>query len=130
MSILRSGLDRITILVGNYYDVEFEKLRGKRRFLRVVQARHIAFWLMRRAGYSLDEIGEYFLRDHTTVLHGEQQTNYRLEIEDDLPAQIKQIVGYLGRAQHWKHDPLSSLERRLSEKPSGNKAWREKFSGE
>ena len=47
-----------------------EQLKGKRRTASVALPRQMAMFLMRRqTTLSLSEIGRFFDRDHTTVIH-------------------------------------------------------------
>jgi chromosomal replication initiation ATPase DnaA len=57
---------------------------GMREFMtcashRVAHARYEAMWEMRQAGRSYPQIGEFFGRDHTTVLHGVRVHERRLQ---------------------------------------------------
>lgn len=54
----RTGITRTAIL-------------GRDRFAEVVHARHLAMWLIRtQLDWSYPQIGRWFGRDHTTVIHG------------------------------------------------------------
>lgn len=46
------------------------EIRGLSRVARVVQPRQEVMWLAAKAGKSTPEIGRFFSRDHTTVIHG------------------------------------------------------------
>ncbi|MGH7724759.1 MAG: chromosomal replication initiator protein DnaA [Candidatus Eiseniibacteriota bacterium] len=62
--------DSIANLVAQHYGITREQLRGKRRTNSVALPRQIAMYLMRRqTTLSLSEIGRFFDRDHTTVIH-------------------------------------------------------------
>lgn len=54
--------------------IGLSEITGPYRDKRLVMARH-PLWhhLNKRAGFSLNEIGAYFNRDHTTILHGVQK---------------------------------------------------------
>ena len=54
-------------------DAIFSGYRGK----SVVAARQEAMALCRKHGYSLPEIGRFFNRDHTTVLHAVRKMNHK-----------------------------------------------------
>ena len=53
------------------YVVDVDELHGPSRHGLVTEARHVAWGLLRREGWSLAELGELTGgRHHTTVLHG------------------------------------------------------------
>jgi chromosomal replication initiator protein len=62
---------RIAQATAAYYSLPIEVLRGSRRTNNIALPRQVAMYLMRKhTGMSLTAIGEWFRRDHTTVLHG------------------------------------------------------------
>ncbi len=62
--------DRIVDVVAAHYGITREQLKGKRRTNSVALPRQVAMFLMRRqTTLSLAEIGRFFDRDHTTVIH-------------------------------------------------------------
>jgi len=62
--------DRIVDVVAGHYGITREQLKSKRRTNSVALPRQVAMYLMRRqTTLSLAEIGRFFDRDHTTVIH-------------------------------------------------------------
>ena len=62
--------DAIVLVVATHYGITRDQLKGKRRTNSVALPRQIAMYLMRRqTTLSLSEIGRFFDRDHTTVIH-------------------------------------------------------------
>ncbi len=62
--------DRIVEVVAAHYGITREQLKSKRRTNSVALPRQVAMYLMRRqTTLSLAEIGRFFDRDHTTVIH-------------------------------------------------------------
>jgi chromosomal replication initiator protein len=62
--------DAIVLAVASHYGITREQLKGKRRTNSVALPRQVAMYLMRRqTTLSLSEIGRFFDRDHTTVIH-------------------------------------------------------------
>ncbi len=62
--------DSIVLVVATHYGITRDQLKGKRRTNSVALPRQIAMYLMRRqTTLSLSEIGRFFDRDHTTVIH-------------------------------------------------------------
>lgn len=61
-------------------------IMSKRKDRRCVRPRWVAFYLLHESyGYSLPQIGRFFGKDHTTILHGVQQL-IRLRDEGDAVA--------------------------------------------
>ncbi|MEP7028021.1 MAG: helix-turn-helix domain-containing protein, partial [Candidatus Eisenbacteria bacterium] len=74
--------DAIVHVVSGHYGITREQLKGKRRTNSVALPRQVAMFLMRRqTTLSLSEIGRFFDRDHTTVIHACSKIE-RLMIED------------------------------------------------
>jgi chromosomal replication initiator protein len=66
----RASVDRVEALVGQALNVEPRHLVSSQRNVRVVFARQVAMYFMKKMlGLSLSVIGERYDRDHTTVLH-------------------------------------------------------------
>ncbi len=62
---------RILRLTAETWGLDLSDLSGPKRHRHVVEARHVAMYLLRAyTGLSLPEIGKMLHRDHTTVLHG------------------------------------------------------------
>ncbi len=62
--------ESIVHVVAQHYGITREQLKGKRRTASVALPRQLALFLMRRQPtLSLSEIGRFFDRDHTTVIH-------------------------------------------------------------
>ena len=84
--------ERIAMAVSDYYDVDLEVLRGKKRDRAVVVPRQIAMYLMREeTDVSLLRIGaELGGRDHSTVLHAcrkiDQEASRNEELRRELAA--------------------------------------------
>jgi chromosomal replication initiator protein len=64
-----SPLERIAARVAERYRVPVKALRGPSRVRNVARARQVAMSVARAAGFSFPQIGAYFRRDHTTVMH-------------------------------------------------------------
>lgn len=76
-----------------YYQFDVSVLIGKTRHRNVVQARHIAMYLIRENTIlSLSQIGKLFGgRDHTSVLHGIQKIKSRLSTDETIATEIASI---------------------------------------
>ena len=74
--------ESIVHVVATHYGITREQLKGKRRTNSVALPRQMAMYLMRRmTTLSLSEIGRFFDRDHTTVIHACEKIE-RLRIAD------------------------------------------------
>lgn len=73
-------MKEIAILVAERHGVTLEDLRGPSRRLRASRPRQEAMALiMAQKRYSYPQVGRFFNRDHTTVIHGERAYQKRLE---------------------------------------------------
>ena len=79
----RPSLSQIAKTSAKHFGVSVSDLRGPSRRRAIVAARNVAMYLARNlTNTSLDRIGTYFgKRDHTTVSHGCQRVEERLETE-------------------------------------------------
>src|SRR5690606_8687052 len=69
---MRKGVRPMDVLrvTANAYNLKLSQLKGKRRLARIVLPRQVAMYLMRtELGLQFEGIGDYFDRDHTTVMH-------------------------------------------------------------
>lgn len=88
--------DAISIIseVSGYYDVSLDAIKSNRRHRRIVEARHMVMYILKKkTDMSLRVIGEMLGdRDHTTVIHG---INAVKRLSDVYP-KIKQDMEFLG----------------------------------
>ncbi len=87
----------IVRVVGDFYNVTDEELRGSRRTRRIAQPRQVVMYLMREeTDASLPQIGaELGGRDHTTVLYGYERVRARLEQENQFKREVMLLKGQL-----------------------------------
>ena len=85
--------ERIAMAVSEYYDVELEVLRGKKRDRAVVVPRQIAMYLMRaETDVSLLRIGaELGGRDHSTVLHACKKIDQEVSRNEELRRELAAV---------------------------------------
>lgn len=75
-----------------HYEVEPESLRSSGRAREVVVPRQVAMYLIRElTTHSLPEIGQFFGRDHSTVLHAVQRVGDQLARDSEFGAQLDAI---------------------------------------
>lgn len=86
-----SWTTRVFSAVCQHYDVSGDDVLSDARARYVINARHVAIWLMRDAGRTYSEIGREMGRDHTSVIHACR----RVEGRPDLLAVAAEIRGLL-----------------------------------
>lgn len=70
----RAMADQCVAEVAQHYGVTVERIFCKRRLKGIVEARQHAYFTVRRlTGWSYTQCGEYFGRNHATILHGVRQ---------------------------------------------------------
>ncbi len=80
--------------VADHFAVPLELLKGSGRAREVVVPRQVAMFLIRDlTGHSLPEVGLFFARDHSTVLHATQKVTEQLGRD----AELAHHVGMLRR---------------------------------
>lgn len=81
--------EEIIRVVCKHFNVTIAQLKQKNRKHGVVFARQVAYYLLSTVGKSTcTKIGEYFNRDHTTVLYGTQAVRNYIDTD---PARKKEI---------------------------------------
>jgi len=76
---LRPTMRSITADVAKRHGLTVEDLRGPERRQAAVRARHEAMAIIRAQGrFSLPQIGKFFNRDHTTVIHALRRVEERM----------------------------------------------------
>lgn len=69
-------------VVARFYDVSVSELLGRRRYTQIAEIRAVCLYLVRKhTRYSLEEIGSFFDRDHSTVLVRIRRIAERVERE-------------------------------------------------
>jgi chromosomal replication initiation ATPase DnaA len=61
--------DQLSDTTARLFGVSRADLIGTNRTARVAQARHALAWALRRNDWSLEAIGDYLRRDHTTIIY-------------------------------------------------------------
>lgn len=76
-------MPEIAALVAKARGLTMEELRGESRKWEFAHPRQEAMWLMRRAGRTTTQIGKFFGRDHSTVVHAEQAYAGRMSTQQE-----------------------------------------------
>jgi len=75
--------DTVVRYVCRYYGVDESQLKGPHRSKNIVEPRQIAAYLIRElTHYKPEDIGQYFNRDRSTVVHSIQKVQDRLSCKD------------------------------------------------
>jgi chromosomal replication initiator protein len=84
---------RIQPIVAKHFGVARARLLGRRRQPRIVLARHVAILLCLEMirGASLNMVGLWFHRDHTTVLHARERMRRKIATDRKFAKQIEEL---------------------------------------
>lgn len=81
--------ERIRAVVAEHYGVTEEDLRSPKRNKEYTLPRHIACYLIREmTGASFQQIGRFFDRDHTSIMHGINKIREEVNANNQLAATI------------------------------------------
>ena len=98
VTIRRLSIEEIVKAVCSTYDVTYADMLSNNRTQPLATARQVAMFLARKlTGNSTPTVANEFKRNHTTVLHGTQAIQKRIDVEPDLKKTIEQITEQLGR---------------------------------
>ena len=88
----------ITSTVGEFFGVNPNSLKGKQRKREILVPRQVSMFLMRElTSLSLEEIGSFFGRDHSTVLNAIKRINSKMSEDSFFKRKILDIrEGLLG----------------------------------
>jgi chromosomal replication initiator protein len=91
-------LDRIAQVTADHFNVSVDLMRGKRRTNTIALPRQVAMYLARqRTSLSLSDVGAWFKRDHTTVLHACGKIDHMRESDSRVGAAVREILERLER---------------------------------
>ena len=76
--------------------VTTEQIKGTGRARDIVVPRQIAMYLIREmTSHSLPEIGQYFGRDHSTVMHAINKVSENIKKDEEMAAQVSRLRQHL-----------------------------------
>lgn len=85
-------VDLIIELVANYHNISIEDIKGKVRTRNIAVPRQIAMYLSRElTGESLPKIGEYFGKDHSTVIHACTKISELMNNDSEIKMTVENI---------------------------------------
>jgi Bacterial dnaA protein helix-turn-helix len=85
-------LHAIVRTIEQSYGIDRGVLQCSARTAKLVESRQIAYYLLHEVGKAtLKKIGRILERDHTTVLHGIQRTNERMQKDGEFAMRVAAI---------------------------------------
>lgn len=81
-----------------YSNVDEEQIMGRTRLRNVVNIRQVAMYAMRQhfgTAVSVEKIGQYFNRDHSTVIHATRCCRENARFDKDLKNSLISLNDYL-----------------------------------
>lgn len=66
-------MEEIIEAVARYFSVKPEALKAKNKKRTVVEVRWVAYYILRKYKFTLEDIADAFGQNHTTVMHGLEQ---------------------------------------------------------
>jgi chromosomal replication initiator protein len=80
-------------IVAGQYGLARAQLLGRRRLPHIVLARHIATLLCLEMlrGASLPQVGRWFHRDHTSVLHARDAMRRKIAVDPEFARQVEEL---------------------------------------
>ena len=86
------SIDRIIKTVAEYFNISSSDIRGKKRTKNIAWPRQIAMYIINHIGeYSMNEIGNEFGKDHTTVIYAIQKVEDSIKSNPMLEPTIQKI---------------------------------------
>lgn len=96
----RPTMEQISEVVAEEFGVSVAELKSKSRLRRMCAPRQVAMWLGRKLTLgSLEDIGRFFERDHTTVLYGMNRVYDRMTRDKFFRESLETLVSRLGGDQ-------------------------------
>jgi chromosomal replication initiator protein len=89
-------------IVAERFGLTRGQLLGRRRLPHIVRGRHIAMLLCLEMlpGASLPQVGRWFGRDHTTVLHARDAMCRKIAVYPEFAEQVEELRQLIIKAAH------------------------------
>lgn len=86
-------LEKIISVVSNKYGITVSDIKSKKKTESVVNARHVAIYISRQiTNLTLDEIGEFFSRDHSTIHSSLNKIEINIKTKKNYEEEINSII--------------------------------------
>ncbi|ADY25180.1 Chromosomal replication initiator protein dnaA [Deinococcus proteolyticus MRP] len=93
---LQVEMSEVVRAAAQLFEVTTEQIRGTGRARDIVVPRQIAMYLIRElTPHSLPEIGQYFGRDHSTVMHAVSKVSESIKKDEEMAAQVSRLRRHL-----------------------------------
>ena len=93
------SIDRIIKAVAEYFNISSADIRGRKRTKNIAWPRQIAMYIINHLGeYSMNEIGNEFSKDHTTVIYAIQKVEDSIKSNPTLEPLIQKIEANIQEA--------------------------------
>ncbi len=106
--------DQLITTTAWLFNVDKGLLMGDCRVARVAEARQALAWALRQAGWSLESIGDFLHRDHTTIIYAVKVIDRRRQHDQRLAERLTALVVDSGAPIDWKARVVQ-LEARVGE---------------
>lgn len=85
-------VEKILNRVAQKYEVSVESIKGTRRTKSIVQARHVAIYLIRElTAMSFPQLGKLFSKDHSSVMSSYNKIEEAIKKEDPFALEIREL---------------------------------------
>lgn len=89
-------LENIADKISSFYGLSIKDLKSKKRSAQVTTARQICMYLSRKlTDFSHTEIGNFYEKDHSTVIHSEKQIKEKIKMDPSLEQIINNFKAQL-----------------------------------
>nr|WP_261664904.1 chromosomal replication initiator protein DnaA [Deinococcus sp. Marseille-Q6407] len=89
---LQVEMPEVVRAAAQLFDVSTEQIRGSGRARDIVVPRQISMYLIREmTAHSLPEIGQYFGRDHSTVMHAVNKVSENIKKDEEMALQVSRL---------------------------------------
>lgn len=87
------SINRVIEMVCEHFSVSIERLRSKNRSRNICYPRHVAMYLIyQHCMKSCQNVGNWFNRDHTTVLHAIKSIKNLIETDPTIRREIDMFL--------------------------------------
>jgi chromosomal replication initiator protein len=116
------SIKHVQTIVTEQFGLTCAQLLGRSHLPRIVLARHIAMLLCLEMvrGASLPVVGQWFGRDHTTVLHARERMRRRIAVDRRFAKQVEALRQIISKAARSLRHHRGLIKRQ---------AWRSVVSG-
>jgi chromosomal replication initiator protein len=84
--------NNIIKIVATIFGATPEDIKGKRRTRPIADARAVCFYLLRKTGMTVENVGEKLNRHHTTVVLGTKKVQKLLSFDKEFIKKVEQVL--------------------------------------